>query len=199
MDRHLEFLGWTIDLDARTITLCDRNLHKLIHALFSFQESTKMSVSHLQRIASLTSRAAILNRLMKPFTHELHTITSGYTQPHIKIKLTMCLRYVTLQAAIKECAAAFGFNPDWFNPHSARIGGPTAAAAAGEQKETIMVYGRWKSVPNSLVYQRSSTKSNNRMLRLLTNPTLYTSRDIQLGQILPRSSRQGKKASVRRS
>jgi hypothetical protein len=132
-----------------------------------------------------------------------HTSTRHVTDPFLSFRTPSgqlhCLRYVTLQAAIKECAAAFGFNPDWFNPHSARIGGPTAAAAAGEQKETIMVYGRWKSVPNSLVYQRSSTKSNNRMLRLLTNPTLYTSRDIQLGQILPPSSRQGKKASVRQS
>ena len=89
VDRKLEFLGWTIDLDARTITLCNRNLHKLIHALFSFGESDKVSVAHLQRIASLTSRAAILNRLMKPFTHELHTITSKYTQPHVRIQLTL--------------------------------------------------------------------------------------------------------------
>jgi len=89
VDRKLEFLGWTIGLDARTITLCNRNLHKLIHALFSFGESGNVSVAHLQRIASLTSRAAILNRLMKPFTHELHTITSRYTQPHVRIQLTL--------------------------------------------------------------------------------------------------------------
>jgi hypothetical protein len=82
-------LGWTIDLDARTITLCNRNLHKLIHALFSFGESSKVSVADLQQIVSLTSRAAILNRLMKPFTHELHAITSGYSQPHIRIQLTL--------------------------------------------------------------------------------------------------------------
>jgi len=85
VDRKLEFLGWTIDLDARTITLCNRNLHKSIHVLFSFGESGKVSVAHLQRIASLTSRAAILNRLMKPFTHELHAITSRYTQSHIRL------------------------------------------------------------------------------------------------------------------
>ena len=121
-----------------------------------------------------------------------HTSTRQAADPFLSFRTPSgqlhCLRYVTLQAAIKECAAAFGFNPDWFNPHSARIGGPTAAAAAGEQKEVIMVYGRWKSVPTSLVYQRSSTKSNNRMLRLLTDPTLFTSKDIQLSQILPPSS-----------
>ena len=100
-----------------------------------------------------------------------------------------CLRYITLQAEIKESAVAFGLNPDWFNTHSARIGGPTAAAAAGEQKETIMVYGRWKSVPTSLIYQGSSTKSNNRM---------FTGDDIRHSVLLPPSSRNGRGVSVRK-
>ena len=79
--RQLEFLGWIFDLDNRTITLCDRNLFKLIHALFS--------LAHLQRIASLTSRASMLNPHMRSYTHELHTITSGYSKPHVKIRLSL--------------------------------------------------------------------------------------------------------------
>jgi hypothetical protein len=39
--RALEFLGWFVDLDARTVTLCNRNLHKLLHALFSFDTLEK--------------------------------------------------------------------------------------------------------------------------------------------------------------
>ena len=57
--RQLKFLGWIFDLGTQTITLCDRNLHKLIHALFSFTPASKVSVAHIQRIASLTSRAII--------------------------------------------------------------------------------------------------------------------------------------------
>ena len=34
--RCLEFLGWDFDLDNRTITLCARNMNKLLHALFFF-------------------------------------------------------------------------------------------------------------------------------------------------------------------
>jgi len=86
--RALEFLGWIFDLDTQTITLCDRNLDKLLHALFSFDDTQKVSVSHLQRIASLTSRASILNKHMRSYTHALHIITTGYTQPQVKITLT---------------------------------------------------------------------------------------------------------------
>ena len=50
--RALEFLGWFIDLDTRTVTLCARNLHKLLHALFCFDPLEKVSIALLQRIAS---------------------------------------------------------------------------------------------------------------------------------------------------
>ena len=88
-DRCLEFLGWDFDLDTRTITLCARNMHKLVHVLFSFDVTLKMSIAHIQRMASLISRASILSRHMRPYTHALHAITSGYSQPHIKINLSI--------------------------------------------------------------------------------------------------------------
>ena len=87
--RQLEFLGWLFDLDTRTITLCDRNLHKFLHALFCFDTSKKVSIALIQRVASLASRTSLLNRHMRPYTHELHGITSGYSQPHIRIALTL--------------------------------------------------------------------------------------------------------------
>jgi len=87
-DRCLEFLGWDFNLDTQTITLCARNMNKLVHALFSFRPTDKISISHVQRIASLISRVSILSRHMRPYTHILHAITSGYTCPHVRISLS---------------------------------------------------------------------------------------------------------------
>ena len=87
-DRCLEFLGWDFNLDTRTITLCARNMNKLVHVLFSFDPAEQISISHIQRMASLISRASILSRHMRPYTHALHIVTSGYSQPHVKITLT---------------------------------------------------------------------------------------------------------------
>jgi hypothetical protein len=84
--RALEFLGWFVDLDARTVTLCKRNLHKLLHALFCFDTMAKVSI---QRIASLASRTSLLSRHMRPYTHELHVITGAYSMPNVRIKLTV--------------------------------------------------------------------------------------------------------------
>ena len=65
-DRCLEFLGWDFNLDTRTITLCARNMNKLVHALFSFHPTERISISHVQRLASLISRTSILSKHMRP-------------------------------------------------------------------------------------------------------------------------------------
>jgi len=87
--RALEFLGWIVDLDTRTVTLCERNLYKLVHSLFCFNTKDKISIALIQRIASLTSRTSMLSRHMRPYTHELHIITSGYSNPNVRITLTL--------------------------------------------------------------------------------------------------------------
>ena len=108
-----------------------------------------------------------------------------------------CLTYKTFQKTIKECAVAFGFNPDWFNPHSVRMAAPTALRAAGGSDRDVLFLGRWKSIPTSLTYSGSSAANNNRLLQLLSNPNLFTSSDILLGRVLPPTKRT-KKATVRR-
>ena len=64
--RQLELLGWVFDLDTHTITLCDRNMNKFLHALFCFDAIKKVSVALIQRVASLASRTSLLNRHMRP-------------------------------------------------------------------------------------------------------------------------------------
>lgn len=75
-------------MNQRKVTLCDRNLHTFLHALFCFDSIRKTSISQIQRIASLASRASMLRRHMRPYTHKLHIITSAYSNPHIRIPLT---------------------------------------------------------------------------------------------------------------
>ena len=87
--RTLEFLGLEFNLDTRSITLCARNMNKLVHALFSFDTTKQISISHIQRLASLISRVPILSRHMRPYTYTLHVITSGYNPPHARIALNV--------------------------------------------------------------------------------------------------------------
>ena len=87
--RALEFLEWFVDLDTQTVTLCNRNLCKLLHALFCFDTMENVSIALIQRIASLVSRTSLLSRHVRPYTYELHVITGGYSMPKVRIKLTL--------------------------------------------------------------------------------------------------------------
>ena len=96
-----------------------------------------------------------------------------------------CLVYTQVHQAISKCATDFGLNPEWFQPHCIRMTSPTALRAAGGSDGEVLCLGRWKSVPTSMVYQGSSTKSNNRVLQMIADPTLFTSSYIVLSRVLP--------------
>jgi hypothetical protein len=108
-----------------------------------------------------------------------------------------CLVYAQVQQAITSCAKHFNFNPKWFKPHCVRMAAPTALRAAGGSDGQILSLGRWKSIPTSLVYQGPSTKSNNNVLQLISDPTLFTSNDVVLSRILP-STGKNRQPRVRR-
>jgi hypothetical protein len=93
--------------------------------------------------------------------------------------------YKTVHTAIARCASDFGFDPQWFKPHSIRMSAPTVLRAAGGDDGEILTFGTWKQVPTSLIYQGTSTKNNNRWLRAISNTELFTAADISLTRLLP--------------
>ena len=109
-----------------------------------------------------------------------------------------CLVYKTVHTAIAECASDFGFDPQWFKPHSIRMSAPTVLRAAGGDDGEILNFGRWKQVPTSLIYQGISTKNNNRWLRAISNTQLFTAADITLTRLLPAVKGQNQQPTVRR-
>ena len=103
------------------------------------------------------------------------------------------------QCSRARCAVDFGFNPKWFKPHGVRKSVPTILrAAGGDDDGDILVYGRWKQVPTSLIYQGSSTTNKNRLLCQVCNETLLTEDDIRLSRLLPSSKGQNQLPQVRR-
>ena len=109
-----------------------------------------------------------------------------------------CLVYATVHDAIAQCATVFGFNPQWFKPHSLRMAAPTVLRASGGDDGDILSFGRWKQVPTSLIYQGTSTKNNNRVLRAVSSSTLFTAADIHLSRLLPADKGQNQQPTVRR-
>lgn len=76
--RRLVCLGWTFDLDRLAVTISHRNLLKGLHAFFSFDLDLPVSLSVVERLASLASRYAMLCTQMKPFTTALYALIRFY-------------------------------------------------------------------------------------------------------------------------
>ena len=74
---------------------------------------------------------------------------------------------------------------------------PTALRAAGGDDGQILTFGRWKRVPTSLIYQGTSTKTNSRYLRTVSNSQLFTAEDIKLTRLLPATKGQNQRPTVR--
>jgi hypothetical protein len=70
--RRLEWLGWDVDLDARTITVSARNLAKVMHCFFSFRMETRLPAEHVLRLATYASRLSTLHAFLRPFTLSLY-------------------------------------------------------------------------------------------------------------------------------
>ena len=60
-----------------------------------------------------------------------------------------------VSAALKDCARAFGFNPDHYASHSLRIGCASALAEMGKSDSFIATFGRWKSFAFKIYIRRS--------------------------------------------
>jgi hypothetical protein len=69
--RSLEFIGWQVCLDTRSVSVSPRNLLKTAQAFFCFAPRARLSRMHVERMASLASRISVLCRFMRPFTRAL--------------------------------------------------------------------------------------------------------------------------------
>ena len=84
--RRLTFIGYDFDLDLGRATVSAKNLEKAFHGFLTTDVAAPISVKGIQRLASLASRYAQINRLMLPFVRELHCAYAG-RGPHAMVTL----------------------------------------------------------------------------------------------------------------
>lgn len=95
LGRRLDFIGWQICLNTRTVSLSHRNLLKTCHAFFCFQIGDRLPRLLLQRMSSLAIRMSELCPVMRPYTSGLSAGTQGFSGSapnvrHTLSALTIC-------------------------------------------------------------------------------------------------------------
>jgi hypothetical protein len=90
--RALDWIGWSVDLDTRCVTLSRRNLLRTVYAFFSCEVSDPFTLQTVERLASLASRCSTLARQMRPYTKSLYDCAAMYTSHHQRRHLTAAAR-----------------------------------------------------------------------------------------------------------
>ena len=85
--RQLDFIGWLVDLDILRIGVARHNYLKALYGFLSVEEGTALTVKEVQSLASRASRYSLVCRYMLPFSHVLHTHSSGYRNDQVKIRV----------------------------------------------------------------------------------------------------------------
>lgn len=90
--RTLDWIGWSIDLDTRLVSLSHRNYLRTVYAFFFVDVTAPISLNHVQRMASLASRCSTLTRQMRPFTKALYDCAAMYSNGHQLRRLSALAR-----------------------------------------------------------------------------------------------------------
>ena len=148
---------------TRTLALQDINFRP-DHSMVITIKASKTDQSHLGSkilIGCSGSRFCPV-QLMEDYCAACH-----HLQPHDPLFHYSNRSYLTssrITEVLRECIRAVGKDPSSYSSHSLRIGGATAAAAAGVKPSLIQEMGRWRSrcftrytrVPNSRLQQVAS-------------------------------------------
>ena len=92
----LTFIGYSFDLTRQIVSIGEHTFQRATFAFFSTDTTVGQSVTHLQRLASYSSRMDEIVPLMRPFSASLHhSIRGKLGNIHVHIKLSaMAIRAI---------------------------------------------------------------------------------------------------------
>ena len=76
--RRLDMIGWSFDLNLKTVSVSYNNHLKTVYCVFQFQRDGKYHLSAWQTVAARASRYVAVCPHMKPFTAALHRMCSSF-------------------------------------------------------------------------------------------------------------------------
>ena len=83
----LDWIGWEINLQMKTVTIADHNLYKTLYGFFNIHQDQQITVREVQRLASWSARYSLRCRYMRPFTYYLFQSIKGWTLSEATIKM----------------------------------------------------------------------------------------------------------------
>lgn len=86
--RHLDFIGWSVDLETRRLGMARHNYLKTLYGFLQVEPKSVLKVRDYQKLGSWSSRYSKVCRFMRPFSYHLHQAYSGYQNPEVRLRIT---------------------------------------------------------------------------------------------------------------
>lgn len=83
----LTWIGWTLDLKTRQVTISRRNFLKALYGFFTADPDGQFQVCEIEKLASWSSRYSTILRVMKPFSICLYAELTGMKSHYAYKKL----------------------------------------------------------------------------------------------------------------
>jgi hypothetical protein len=85
--RKLDFIGWSFDLDSRSVSLAQHNFLKTLYGFVTIDETRPVPFKTLERLCSWAARYGVICRDLKPFSGDLYDVIRGRTLAHGSLQL----------------------------------------------------------------------------------------------------------------
>lgn len=77
MGTALDVIGWNLDCSSQSFSMSGRNADRALYRFLQIDENEPVAIAHLETIASLASRYALVCREMKPYVGHLYASFAG--------------------------------------------------------------------------------------------------------------------------
>ena len=78
ISRHIDWIGWGINLDSMKVTVSRKNLLKCIHGLYFLDTEKAVTIKVIEKLASWCSRYSLVLQALKPLAATLHGEHAGW-------------------------------------------------------------------------------------------------------------------------
>lgn len=88
--RQLDWIGWRMNLDSRSVSIARHNMLKTLYGFFAFDTTAKARLKDIQTLASWSARYAMVCRYMRPHTATLFDAMKPFNdRSHILLPLAV--------------------------------------------------------------------------------------------------------------
>ena len=94
LGRHIDFIGWYVDLDEARLGIARHNVLKVFYGFCEMRNRHHLAVREIMKLASWSTRYSLVCRWMRPLTSFLYSSSVGYSNLDAQVPVSDDMRVI---------------------------------------------------------------------------------------------------------